>query len=209
VPAIWRSPRHFACRAAGPPITQRTSGLVWAFPGIAVAVALILALKFSAADRIGQFLRRQPILCYRLQPNRRGKSDLGSNRWYLPRAHRYYPPRKQIRDTDGCSSSTKCSVSNATAPAVSCADGPTCTASIARPDGSNHHYCARRQCGRHGAPGMQRPRSSTPRFSAGVRAGASGAVGGEAQDTATSGLRAVNISIGPYSSTAPPVIWAA
>jgi hypothetical protein len=45
--------------------------------------------------------------------------------------------------------------------------------------------------------------------SAGVRAGASGAVGRDARDAATSCLGAVNISVGLYSSTAPPVMWAA
>src|SRR5712671_1211938 len=48
-----------------------------------------------------------------------------------------------------------------------------------------------------------------PRFSAGVRVGASGTVGRDAQDAATSGLRGGNISVGPYSGTAPPVMWAA
>jgi hypothetical protein len=38
---------------------------------------------------------------------------------------------------------------------------------------------------------MFRPFVEKPRFSAGVRAGASGAVGRDAQDTATSGLRAI------------------
>src|SRR5215475_1107248 len=48
-----------------------------------------------------------------------------------------------------------------------------------------------------------------PRFSAGVRAGASGAVGRDVQDAATSGLTGGNISVVLYSSTAPPVMWAA
>src|SRR5262249_55139720 len=48
-----------------------------------------------------------------------------------------------------------------------------------------------------------------PRFSAGVRAGASGAVGRDVQGAATSGLRGGNCSVGVYSSTAPPVMWAA
>ena len=43
----------------------------------------------------------------------------------------------------------------------------------------------------------------------GVRAGASGAVGRDAPDAATSGLTGGNISVGLYSSTAPPVMWAA
>ena len=48
-----------------------------------------------------------------------------------------------------------------------------------------------------------------PRFSAGVRAGASGAVGRDVEDAATSGLTGGNISVELYSSTAPPVMWAA
>jgi hypothetical protein len=43
------------------------------------------------------------------------------------------------------------------------------------------------------------------RFFAGVRAGASGAVGRDAQDAGNIGPTGGNISVGPYSSTAPPV----
>ena len=43
--------------------------------------------------------------------------------------------------------------------------------------------------------------------SAGVRAGASGAVGRDARGAATSCLRAVISLSGLYSSTAPPVMW--
>ena len=42
-----------------------------------------------------------------------------------------------------------------------------------------------------------------PRFSAGVRGGASGAVGRDVRDAATSGLRAVNISVGSAGTGKP------
>src|SRR5882724_5637435 len=48
-----------------------------------------------------------------------------------------------------------------------------------------------------------------PRFSAGVRAGASDAVGRDGAARGNIGPTSGNISVGPYSSTAPPVMWAA
>jgi hypothetical protein len=48
-----------------------------------------------------------------------------------------------------------------------------------------------------------------PRLSAGVRAGASGAGWQRRAGRGNIGPTGGNVSVGPYSSTAPPVMWAA